>query len=424
MTSIMITARWLQGLERKEPPAAREEIADSGVKGLYLIRQPSGAMSWAVRYRHAGKPRKLTLGPYPLLGLAEARQKATEALRSASEGADPAGEKAAQRAAVRAGEPIVDRDRLSIVVEEFLKREIRPKNRSHDLVDAIFRNHVIPKWGERKVQSITRRDVIELTDALVDKSQPYAANRVFAHVRRLFNWAISRGVVDSSPCAGLKPPGAEQARDRVLTDGEIRFFWLASERLDEPFKGFFRALLLTGQRRDEVAGMRASEIEGDDWTIPGERSKNGRPNLVPMSAELRAVIDAVPRIAGKASYVFSTTGQAPISGYSRAKTRLDKQMVELMQEEAGDGAEDVLLLDWRLHDLRRTAATGMARLRVAPHIIEAVLNHKSGQISGIASVYNRFEYEDEKRSALSAWARYVASLIEKKDSNVIALVQT
>ncbi|PIO96577.1 tyrosine-type recombinase/integrase [Pleomorphomonas carboxyditropha] len=423
MTSVMMTAKWLLGLERKEPPDAREEFADAGVKGLYLVRQPSGAMSWAARYRHAGKPRKLTLGPYPLLGLAEARQKATEALRAASEGSDPAGEKAAQRAAVRAGEPVVDRDQFATVVGEFLKREIRPKNRSHDLVEAIFKNHVTPKWGDRKIQSITRRDVIEVTDGLVDKGQPYAANRTFAHVRRLFNWAISRGIVNASPCAGMKLPGAEQARDRVLSDAEIRLFWLASEELEEPFRGFFRVLLLTGQRRDEVAGMRASEVDGAAWMVPGDRTKNARANLVPISSETQAVLDVVPRIAGSAGYLFTTTGRTPISGFSRVKARLDALMLARARKEtADDDAEEVKLPEWRIHDLRRTAATGMARLRVAPHVIEAVLNHKSGRISGIASVYNRFEYEEEKRSALAAWGRFVLALTkEGETSNVVEL---
>lgn len=421
MTAIMMTTRWLQGLERKPAPSAREEIADGGVKGLYLVRQPTGTMSWAARYRHDGKTRKLTVGPYPLIGLAEARQKAADALRLALEGQDPAGKKAAERAAARVGEPIIDRDQVSNVIDEFLKREIRPKNRSYELVEAIFRNHVTPKWGDRKIQSITRRDVIELTDALVDKGQPYAANRTFAHVRRLFNWAISRGVVDASPCGGLKLPGAEEARDRVLSDSELRVFWLATERLDEPFRGFFRVLLLTGQRRDEVAGIRDAEFDGDRWTIPGERSKNGRANLVPVVSELQMVLDAIPRIDAPAGYLFTTTGQTPISGFSRVKARLDGLMLDLLRKEAGDVAQGVTLQPWRIHDLRRTAATGMARLRVPPHVIEAVLNHKTGQISGIASVYNRFEYEDEKRSALSTWARYVATLVESKVSNVISL---
>lgn len=310
---------------------------------------------------------------------------------------------------MRAGEPVVDRDLFATVVGEFMKREVRPKNRAHDLVEGIFRNHVLPTWGERKIQSITRRDIVELTDALVDKGQPYAANRTFAHVRRLFNWAISRGIVDASPCAGMKLPGAEVSRDRVLSDGEIRFFWLATAKIEEPFKGFFRTLLLTLLRRDEVAGMREAEIDGQVWTIPGYRTKNSRPNAVPIVDQVGDVLQAVPKIEG--GFVFSTTGAAPISGFSRAKARLDRLMLELMQKEAGDETDDVVLAPWRIHDLRRTAATGLAKLGTPPHVIEAVLNHRSGQVSGVAAVYNRFEYGEEKRQALDAWAKHLAKVV-------------
>jgi integrase len=413
-----MTSKTLQALERKPPPATRQEIADAHLPGLYLVRQPSGAMSWAVRYRFSGKSRKATLGPYPALGLADARKAAGAALRSVEEGHDFGAEKVAEKIARRAPQPSPDRDLVRVVVDEFLRRAVQGKNRSAPLTEAIFRNHVLPTWGDRKVQSITRRDVIELTDAIVDRGEPYAANRVFAHVRRLFNWCVSRSIVEASPCTGLKPPGNETARDRVLFDDEVRLFWKATEAIGQPFGPMFRLLLLTGQRREEVASMRFAEIEGTEWTIPADRAKNGRPNVVPLSAEAIAVLASVQRIAGRPGYVFTTTGQSSVSGFSKAKARVD----EAMQKLARQDDEDAELPPWRLHDLRRTAATGMARLRIQPHVIEAVLNHQSGQVSGIAAVYNRFEYRDEKAAALAAWGRFVADLVaDRPAGNVVEL---
>lgn len=409
-----MTVRWLQSLERKAPPEARQEIPDKHLPGLYLVRQPSGAMSWAVRYRFQGKPRKATLGPYPAVGLVEARQEAGKALRAVEEGRDPASEKAAHKAALKAGTPVEDRDLVRNVVDDHLKRAIRGKNRSAALTEKLFSNHVTPAWGERKIQSITRRDVIELTDAIVDRGEPYAANRVFAAVRRLMNWCLERGILDTSPCTGLKPPGAETSRDRVLSDEEIRVLWQATEEVGEPFGTMFRLLVLTGQRREEVAGMRYAELDGTAWTIPADRAKNGQPHLVPLSGQALAALKPVKRIAGKPGYVFTTTGEAPVSGFSRAKERLDKAMLTIMQKEAkeaGDDPDDVESPAWRIHDLRRTAATGMARLRIQPHVIEAVLNHRSGKISGVAKVYNRFEYQEEKAAALAAWGRRVAQIV-------------
>jgi integrase len=196
---------------------------------------------------------------------------------------------------------------------------------------------------------------------------------------------------------GLRKPGIERSRDRVLTDRELRSFWSATEDLGFPFGPTFQLMALTGQRRGEIAGMRWSQINMDQsvWTIPASVAKNGRAHEVPLSTLAQDIIGALPRFAG-ADFVFTTTGVSPVSGFGRAKDRLDFTM---------ESAE------WRLHDLRRTVASGMARLGIAPHVIEKVLNHVSGEISGVAAVYNRHGYQAEKAEALEAWAKEIQTIV-------------
>jgi integrase len=218
-------------------------------------------------------------------------------------------------------------------------------------------------------------------------------------IKKLFAWSLDRGAISVHPLVGLRKPGLERSRDRVLTDEELKSFWRATEELGFPFGPAFQLMALTGQRRGEVAGMRRSQIDLEEavWTIPASIAKNGRAHEVPLSTAVLDVIQSLPRFVGS-DLVFTTTGTGAISGFGRAKIRIDFMM------QANE---------WRLHDLRRTAASGMARLGVAPHVIEKVLNHVSGEISGVAAVYNRHGYTAEKREALTQWSLFIASLIDE-----------
>jgi integrase len=389
MSQKTLSARGVAAL--KPDPARRREVPDGIISGLYLVVQPSGAKSWALRYRHHGRPRKLTLGKYPGLGLAEARDEARRRLVEVSKGDDPAEDK-------RAGRLRRD-DEIEAVVDLFIERYARPKNRSWPETQRIFDRYVLPAWRGRRISEIQRRDVIALLDRLVDRGTPFMANRVLAAVRKLFNWCLDRDLIDVSPVRGVKAPTPEVTRDRVLTDDEIVAVWRACDELGYPFGPNFRLLLLTGQRRDEVANMRWDLIDRDrrSWAIPREMSKNDRAQEVPLAPAALDILDALPRFEGS-DYVFPAQrgGKGAIQGFSKAKLRLD-------------GLSGVT--GWRLHDLRRTAASGMARLNVPPHVVEKVLNHSSGVISGVAAVYNRHGYESEKRQALEAWARHVEHLV-------------
>ena len=207
----------------------------------------------------------------------------------------------------------------------------------------------------------------------------------------------------------------------MLSDAEIGVFWRGTEQLGNPFGPVFRLLLLTAQREIEVAGMRWSEFDNADdpkiWTIPGERSKNGKPHMVHLGALALEIIKAVPKIKGQDDLLFSGNGKTPVSGFSSAKARLDRHMLKLMQE----GCEDARLAPWVLHDLRRTATTGMAGLGIAPHVADRVLNHQAGTIRGVAAVYNRFEYLTERKAALESWGRYIEGLIGREPQNVVPL---
>lgn len=420
----MAKALTAPAVEKLKPGSARREIADARMPGLYLIIQPSGAKSWAVRYRHGRRSRKYTIGPYPTYDLGKARKKASDVLQAAGEGLDPAKQKIKARAAARAGQS----DLFADLAKTFVLKHAKPRNRSWRETARILglkpiegkpsefellrkakpgekgnrrtKDGIAARWAKRDVRDIGKRDILDELDAIAG----VGANRVLAALRKFFNWCIERDIIATSPCAGLKAPAPEESRDRVLTDEEIRLLWIATGKAGYPFGPFTRLLLLTAQRREEVAGMTSSELDVADkaWTIPKERAKNKQPHAVPLSDAVLEVLEALPKIAGKPEYLFTRTGITPISGFSKARRALMKAM-----SEAADGAE---IEHFTFHDLRRTAASGMAKLGIAPHIIEAVLNHRTGVIRGVARVYNRHAYDKEKRAALDAWALHVIAI--------------
>lgn len=381
-----------KAVENAKPGKSRREVPDGLVPGLYLIVQPSGAKSWAIRYRNpAGKPRKHTLGRYPQMDLSAAREAGRAALAAADAGEDPAQAKKLKREAKA--------DTFEAVVEAFVEKHAKRHNRSWQEQAAILRRHAVPAWRDRPIGQISRRDVLELVEGIHDRGAPYAANRTLATVRKLFAWSMERDMIGANPAAGVKAPGKEQSRDRVLEDEEIASLWWAFERMNSRAAGVFKLLLLTAQRRTEVATMRWADLDLDaaTWTVP--ETKNDKPNVVPLSAPALEVIRAQPAVESS-PYVFPGRGDPskPLNGWGKPKDQAS--------ELAG-------VQDWRLHDLRRTAASGLARLGTPPHIVEAVLNHSSGTWAGVAGVYQRHRYDTEKRRALDAWAAHVMSVTGK-----------
>ncbi|MDM8167018.1 site-specific integrase [Roseovarius sp.] len=408
-----LTTKWVEALK---PTQTRREIPDPALTGLYLVVQPSGAKSWAVRYRYAGKPKKLTLGKWPIMGVADARAAASEAIEAVERGDDPSAAKKSAKAA-RIEAQLSERDKIKTLIEQYAKRHLSGL-KSGATVRRELERHVVAAWGERDIQDITRRDVIDLLDRIADSGRVVSANRVRSYIGTFFNWAVDRDIISASPAQGVKPVAKEKARDRVLSDDEIRWFWRACDELGFPWGPFGKTLLLTAQRLGEVAGIADAEIEGDTWHLSGDRTKNGRPHTVPLSDTVRSVLAAVERVEGRAGLIYTTTGRSPLSGFHKGRNHIAEHMAELASEEAGEPVE---LERWTFHDLRRTAATGMARLGIPVRVTEAVLNHVSGTGGGIVAVYQRHDYADEKRAALDAWARLVADLVEGKADNVVRI---
>ena len=391
-----------KAVEVMRPSAERREIPDAHMPGLYLVLQPSGARSWAVRYRHQGLSRKHTIGAFPAIDLKTAREFAAKALRAVAEGRDPGREKIEARTRLP--------DSVDHIVEEFLERHVRRSNRARtqEETERLFRLHILPRWHGRLISSITKRDVIDILDRVVDSGSPVAANRVLAAVRKFFNWCVARDVLSISPVKGVEPPTEEKSRDRVLDDAELVRVWTAAGEIGYPFGTMVQLLIATGQRRNEVARMQWGEVDlkKSIWTLAQSRTKNDNKHEVPLSSITLNILNEIPHHDG---YVFSTNGgSTPSSNYGQNKRRLDALLP------AGMPA-------WRLHDLRRTCATGLAKLGVPVHVTEAALNHKSGKISGIAAVYNRHDYKDEKIQALEAWGRHLDMLITGKPAKVVRL---
>lgn len=403
-------------------PDKRQEAPDGKIGGLYLVVQPTGAKSWAVRYRAEGKPRKLTIGAYPNVDLATARRRAQEALGDVAGGQDPAGAKKAAREA-RKTDREVEANRLDKVaatyIDRYVKREVGAAWGTE--IERQIRVEILPKLGKKHIGAVTKSDVLNLLDDIVDRGSPITANRVHATLRQLFNWALDRDMIKASPMP-KNAPAPEQARDRFLSDDEIRIVWRALDLIGWPFGEIGKLLLLTGARREEIAAGTWAEIDLDAklWTIPATRSKNGEAHEIPLSQTAVEILEGLPRIAGKPGFVFTTTGQSSVSGFSKAKRAIDSAVIEIRQEDRGENG--IATPHWTLHDLRRTVATNLQQLGVRLEVTEAVLNHTSGSRAGIVGVYQRYKYTAEKRQALDAWARRLEAIVgEATASNVVDL---
>ena len=414
----MAKALTTKTIEAAKAGENRREIPDPALSGLYLVVQPSGAKSWALRYRHAGKPKKLTLGRWPVLGLANARAAASVAIEAVDHGNDPSAAKKATKAA-RLEAQLSERDKIKTLMEQYGRLHLT-KLKTGDHVKRELERHVVAVWGERDIQDITKRDVIDLLDGIADSGRVVTANRIRAYLGKFLNWCVERDILNVSPAMGVKPAAKEKSRDRVLTDQEVKWFWQACTVEGQPWGHLGKMLLLTGQRLGEVVNMTDREITGDLWHLTANRTKNGRAHDVALSEAARAVLGGVERVKGSAGYVFTTNGASALQGYHKGRNHIAKRMAEIASEERGETVE---IPHWTFHDLRRTAATGMARLGIPVRVTEAVLNHVSGTAGGIVSVYQRHDYADEKRDALNAWARFVGDLVDGTPNNVVRLLE-
>ena len=376
----------------KTDASARFEVFDTKLPGFGVRVFPSGIKSFILFYRHQGRLRRLTLGRYPVVSLADARRMAFEALGRVTRGSDPQREKQDERRKLNF------EDAVARFVTEHCERHNRAAT-AHETA-RVLRTRFIPRFAKRDLKEITRADIARVLDGIVSEGKGSTANHTLAAIRKLFNWCVDRGLMEVSPCVGIKIPAPLQSRDRVLVDTELAAVWRASDVVGFPFGTIVKLLILTGQRRGEVAAMRWDEIdfESGAWSIPAQRTKSNKAQVVPLPPQAISLLRSAPRF--ESPFVFMALGNedASFSGFSKAKARL---------------AGLAEFGDWTLHDLRRTAASGLARLGVSPHVIERILDHTTGTLGGVAGIYNRFGYLPEMREALERWSDYVSKLVDQ-----------
>jgi integrase len=383
-------------VQRLRPGKVRREIRDGGCPGLYLIIQSTGHRSWALRFRRpGGKPAKLTLGPADLTGREGEGEPVLGAPQTLASARRLAIELHRQRA--------LGKDVVAFRHRERLEREARgAKTFAAAVAD------YIEQYAKRRTRGWRdRARLLGLRPAAEGKGLELIpkGRAMLAGLSKLFGWLIEKRRLSANPCTGVHRPPALAARDRVLADAELVKFWKAADAERKEFGALLKLLLLTGCRLNEVAGMRRDELseDGATWTIPGERTKNARAHVVPLSPPVRELIASV---GTDTELVFTTNGTTPVSGWSKIKNRLDAA---------------IKIPPWRLHDLRRTFVTGLAELGIRPDVIELTVNHISGLRGGIAGVYNRSELLPERRAALERWATHVQGLVAARPENVVSL---
>jgi integrase len=409
---IALTDRSLQSI-RPAPQGTRATVWDAIMPGLAVRVTDKGKRSFYVVKRRAGQPQPTwaLLGAYPVMKLAEARAAAREALAALAEGDDPATLAEAKRRATEEAERTRRASTFAAVAEEFIKRHVSGLRASR-MTEGIIRRELIPAWGERPIAEIGKRDVIALVEAILDRGGakpapgtrrktggPYAARHALSVARKLFDWAVGRDVLALSPCDRVKAAelhGAPEVRDRVLSDDELRLVWKAAEATPYPYGPLVRLLILTGQRRDEIAGARWGEIDLDKGllTIAAGRMKAKAGHAVPLTPAAVAILRDLPGFTA-GDFIFSgRTGAKPFSGFSKSKSRLDR---------ATGG-----IAPFTLHDLRRSVRTRLSELGVAPFVAELVLAHTQ---TGVAKVYDLHQYDQEKRAALEAWEKKLLAIV-------------
>jgi integrase len=378
-------------------------------------------------YRVGGKLVRETLGTLALVPkVDEARERARQSMQKAAAGVNPIAQRQQAEEEERQqaeAEEARQRDTLGAAIDRYLQRYAVKHMRPDYFKETrrTLERDVKATLGTRPIQEITRREIRELIEAVVDRGSPSHANHVLAYLRAMLNWAVANDLIEANPCDGLKMPSPLVERDRALDDDEIRLFWHGCDAISWPFGPLFKLLLLTAQRRDELSEARWSEFDLDKamWTLPRERAKNDKSHLVHLSPLAIELLSELPRIGGK-GFLFTTTGDTSVSGFGRARDRL----AAAMRDELRKSDPDAEIQPFTLHDLRRTAATGMAGLDIAHHVLDKILNHVAGKISGVARIYNRHEYETERRAALEAWSRHVESLVRDMPSNVVTIKAT
>jgi integrase len=374
-----------RSVQQMKPKVSRIEVADAVLPGLYLVVQPSGVKSWAARFRLRGRSRQLTIGRFPAVGLKAARDATRKALESVSLGADPSVVK-------RQGTPADGSVGAAVALyKERRVSQLRPGTQYNIGLEC---DRMVRAWGARPLKAITKADVIALVDTRPAGSA--AANTTAKYIKAFFRWCEGHGDIETNPALTVRKPSEQKSRTRWLNDLELATVWHAadkaskSERPGNAAQGaMVKLIILTGARRDEIASLVSMEIHGDEMVIPAERVKNNRELRIPITTTMRAIIDNRPKTGA-----FVLNGRHPVADGTHTQRAIKCQTIA----------------DWRVHDLRRSFATGLARLGVSIAVIERCLNHRSGVFRGIVDVYQQHDFAAEVRAAYELWDAHIVKI--------------
>ena len=402
-----LTDRFVESLRPHD--GRRVELRDGKVRGLILRVSENSTKAWSVLYRRQidGRRRRHTIGGYPQVSLAEARAQAMAVLARVARGEDPSSD----RRRIAGGRPRTFGD----LAERYLSRHAEVSKKSGFQDRQMLEKDVLPVLGSEPLEAIKRADIGEIIQRIVERGAPIQANRTFEVIRGLYNWALGAGLIESSPCLGLKAPAQECSRDRVLSSEEVWRFWhgLPSAPMGWATAQILRLCLTTAQRVSEVAGARRSEIDlaAREWRLPGTRVKNRSAHVVPLCPLAMELFEEALARSPDGEVVFPS----PITKQAICGSSLAKAMKR--------SAQVLHLEDVTPHDLRRTVATGMAKCGVTRLVVDKVLNHVSADRSTIAGVYDRYGYDREKRAALQAWEGHLLAIVEDSElpHNVVDL---
>lgn len=396
MPRINFTVRKIDSL--RPPDKGQVDYWDTGLSGFGIRMSQGGRRSWIVMYRVGRRKRRLTLGSYPPMTLAEARKDAKAALVVAQKGGDPAHEKKVARMA----------ETFSQLTKSYIEQYAKPNKKSWKLDEKALYRDAVPRLGTFRAKDITRRDIRDMLQDIVARGAPIQANRTFEIVRRLFNWAIAEDYLTTNPCQGISKPAKENRRDRVLKENEIRNVWPAMEA-EQPFvAAMFKLRLITAQRGGEIASMRWEDLDLATgwWTIPAERSKNGLSHRVPLSPQALAVLEDVREQENGSPWLFPSPRPGRHMEYL-------VQAAKRIREQAG--------VEFVPHDLRRTAASYMTSMGIPRLTVKKILNHVE---TDVTATYDRHSYDQEKCQALNAWGQRLHEIISGQsvsDSKVVRL---
>lgn len=395
-----LTQKRISGLTFEEL-APKGMLWDSEIVGFGVRVYPSGKKAFILSYRLKGKKHLYTLGQYGKITLEMARDLAKKRFGEIADRKDPL--------QVRKTEKRKHAYTVEKTVKLFIDKYAKEQTRNWKEAERILEKDVVPVIGKLPIDEVTKDHIIKILDSIVKRKAGIMANRTLAHMQKLFNWSVERNLIPYSPAYKVSPPAKNKSRDHVIADHELKDIWLQCSDMEQPFPSIIKLLVLTGQRRGEAASVKWTDIDKEKklWTIPREVTKSDREHIVPLSDMALEIIEAMPKLG---NYIFSTTGKRPFENFSR-----DKKILLGLIDNVRKQRNEASARKWRIHDIRRTVASGMARLDVSPHVVEKLLNHKTGTISGVAAVYNRYQYAPQMREAVNMWADHIKKILEDND---------